>query len=256
LPHPGKAGPLTYNATGMAANTRHGRARGAAGALSPGRSVAWLTAPVLAAGLLLAACGGTPAGVGARFPYDAGQRVTIQGVVSDRAGARLDDLTVVLEASRMGVGVYPPGQRKREIVTGQTRTNDGGEFGLELGWNRRFNHFELVVGVPVATPQGETLQELVRTDITRRVRQGSPVAVPVTLEDTTFLTTLREFLASLTTAEEQRVYRETGKPDRVDRVRYPDRTETAWWYFRAGKVFRFLDGRLDKVEDFPPVTPP
>lgn len=234
----------------MAASPRPERARGAAPARRPGAAVLL----ALAFGLTAAGCAGAPP-VGARFPYDAGQTVNVQGVVSDRAGNAVDDVQVILEASRLGVGVYPPGQRKREIVTGSTRTNAKGEFGLQLGWNRRYNHFELVVGVPVASPQGEILQELARVDITRRLRQGSPVAVPVTLEDTAFLTTLREFLRGLRTQDEQRVYRETGQPDRVDRIKYPDRDESAWWYFRLGKVYRFRDGRLERVEDFAPVNP-
>jgi hypothetical protein len=208
-----------------------------------------------ATGALLAMGCASSRGLGDRFPYDAGQRVVVQGVVADGQGKALRDLQVVLEASRMGFGVYPPGERKREVVTGSTQTDREGEYGLELGWNPRFNHFELVVAVPVVSRGAETLQELSRQDITRRVRQGSPVAVPVTLQDTSFLTNLRTFLADVESADEQRVYRETGKPDRVDSVKYPDRTETAWWYFATGKVYRFRNGRLDKVEDFAPVRP-
>jgi hypothetical protein len=233
----------------MAASPRLERARGAAPARRPG------AAALIAAAIgLTAGCASAPV-VGASFPYDAGQTVTVQGVVTDGAGQRFDDLQVVLEASRVGVGVYPPGERKREIVTGSTRTDADGEFGLDLNWNDRYNHFEIVVGVEVATPQGETLQELVRLDITRRLKQGSPVAVPITLEDTRFLTTLREFLRGVDTADEQRVYRETGKPDRVDTIKYPDRDESAWWYFPLGKVYRFRDGNLERVEDFAPVSP-
>ena len=213
-------------------------------------------AVALAAGLAGSACAGTPRPrLGERFPYATGERVVVQGVVADAAGTPIDDLDVILEASNAGVGVYPPGRRKRQVTTGGTRTNARGEYALELTWNGRFDHFELVVGTPVSTPPGETLHELSRTDITRRVRQGTPVAVPVTLQDTTFLSNLRTFLASLQTADEKRVYRETGKPDRVDDVTFPDREETAWWYFRLGKVYRFDDGRLVKVEDFAPVEP-
>ena len=237
----------------MAAPLCPERAR-AAPARRSGAAVPLAASCLLALGLFAAGCAGAPP-VGSRFPYDPGQSVTVQGVVSDRAGNRIDDVQVILEASRLGVGVYPPGQRKREIVTGSTRTDADGEFGLQLGWNRRYNHFELVVGVPVASPQGEVLQELARVDITRRLKQGTPVAVPVTLEDTAFLTTLREFLRGLRTQDEQRVYRETGKPDRVDRIKYPDRDESAWWFFRLGKVYRFRDGKLERVEDFAPVNP-
>jgi hypothetical protein len=188
-------------------------------------------------------------------PYDPGQTVTVQGVVSDAKGRRLPDLRVTLEASRVGFAVYPFGTHKREVATGSSLTTPQGEFGLQFPWNKRFNHFELVVAVPVATPQGEDLQELWRNDITRRVLHGSPVAVPISIADTAFLDTLREFVGSLRTDEERRAYRQTGKPDRVDRTSYPDHLETAWWYFRAGKVFRFRDGHLEKVEEFAPVVP-
>jgi hypothetical protein len=190
-----------------------------------------------------------------RSPYDAGQQVTVQGVVRDGTGRPLPDLRVTLEASRTGFAVYPWGTQKREVATGSAQTTAGGEFGLQFPWNRRFNHFELLVTVPVATPQGEDQHVLWRNDITRRVLQGSPVAVPVALEDTKFLDTLRQFLASLRSDEERRAYRETGKPDRVDSTRVGDRLETAWWYFRAGRVYRFRDGRLEEVETFAPVEP-
>jgi hypothetical protein len=188
-------------------------------------------------------------------PYDSGQSVTVQGVVNDGGGRALGDLRVTLEASRLRFAVYPWGHHKREVVTGSAQTTARGEFGLQFPWNDRFNHFELVVGVPVSTPGGEELLELSRQDITRRVLQGSPVAVPVTLADTSFLDTLRSFLASLKTTEEHQAYREAGRPDRVDRVTYPDHLETAWWYFRQGKVYRFRDGHLEKVDTFAPVSP-
>jgi hypothetical protein len=190
-----------------------------------------------------------------RSPYEPGQQVTVQGVVRDAKGQPLGDLRVTLEASHTGFTVYPWGSRKREVATGSAQTTVAGDFGLQFPWNGRFNHFELVVAVPVATAQGEDQHELWRDDITRRVLQGSPVAVPVELADTAFLETLRQFLGSLRTDEERRTYRQVGRPDRVDQVSYPDRLETAWWYFRAGKVYRFRDGRLDTVEEFSPVQP-
>jgi hypothetical protein len=190
-----------------------------------------------------------------RSPYDAGQAVTVQGVVTDAKGRPLSDLRVTLEASRTGFSVYPFGKRKREVATGSALTTVRGEYGLQFPWNRRFNHFELVVSVPVATAQGEDLHELYRSDITRRIRQGSPVAVPIALRDTAFLETLRQFLGTLRTDEERRTYHQAGRPDRVDRNEQGTRVETAWWYFRTGKVYRFRDGRLEKVEDFSPVQP-
>jgi hypothetical protein len=155
----------------------------------------------------------------------------------------------------MGVGVYPPGQRKREIVTGQTRTNDGGEFGLELGWNRRFNHFELVVGVPVRKARQEQLVELAREDVTSRLQAGSPMVASMVVQkqNAEFVVKLRELLATIRSDDERRVYDEMGKPDKVERVQYPGRTEVSWWYFEAGRVYRFKDGRLEQVVPFEPV---
>jgi hypothetical protein len=190
-----------------------------------------------------------------RSVYALGQQVRVQGVVTDGKGRPLPELRVTLEASRTGYSVYPLGRAKREVATGSAQTTVTGEYGLQFPWNPRFNHFELVVAVPVATPQGEDQHELFRGDITRRVRQGSPVAVPIALQDTAFLDTLRQFLGSLRTEEERRTYHQVGRPDRVDRSTQGDHFKTAWWYFRTGKVYRFRDGRLEKVEDFAPVQP-
>jgi hypothetical protein len=205
-----------------------------------------LALPACASGHLLGA---------ASSPYSSGQAVTVQGTVADGGGRPLPDLKVTLEASRLGFSVYPWGTHKREVVTGSAQTSPRGDYGLEFPWNDLYNHFELVVAIPVATPQGDDLQELSRQDITRRVLQGSPVAIPVTLTDTAFLDTLRQFLASLKTAEEQKAYHQAGKPDRVDRTSYPDHVETAWWYFTQGKVYRFRDGHLESVDSFAPVQP-
>jgi hypothetical protein len=68
-----------------------------------------------------------------------------------------------------------------------------------------------------------------------------------------FVTKLRELLASIKSDDERRVYDEMGKPDKVERVVYPGRTEVSWWYFDAGRVYRFQDGRLEQVVPFEPV---
>jgi len=185
--------------------------------------------------------------------YSEGKPVLVQGIVSDKEGKPIRDVQVELEASRLGFSVYPWGERKRDVVTGTANTDAQGGYGLQFPWSRLYNHFELVVSIPVATPHGEDRQELRRIDISRRMGQGSPVAVPVMLEDTGFLDTLREFLASLRTEEEQSTYRDAGKPDRVDRTTFPDHVDTAWWYFEQGKVYRFRDGRLQTVDSFDPV---
>jgi hypothetical protein len=196
----------------------------------------------------------SPAGA-ARAPYETGETVRVNGVVTDAAGTPIGDLEIVIEAARLGLHLGPIGKAPKEVVRGATRTDASGQFALQWAWDPRFDRFELVVAVPVQGPGGPDLHVLSRTDITRRVLQGSPVAMPTILEDVSFLETLRAFLAELDTADERRVYAEMGRPDRVETTRYPGRTEVSWWYFEAGKVFRFEDGSLAGSRTFDPVRP-
>lgn len=192
---------------------------------------------------------------GARFPYDEGELVKVNGVVTDSAGEPIEDLEVVLEASRKGLSLRPFGMAKKEVARGSSRTTKSGEFGLEWKWRRRFNHFEVLVTLPVKEGDRDRLSVLRRIDITRRVKQGSPVAVPVTVEDRSTIDAYRSFMATLDSEDERRVHRELGRPDRIEEVRYPDRDEVSWWYFSEGKVYRFVDGELADVTDFDPVRP-
>ena len=194
-------------------------------------------------------------GDAARSPYEPGEKVRLTGVVTNASGEPIEDLEVVLEAARLGLHVGPFGKAPREVVRGSTRTDAKGQFSLQWNWNPRFDRYELIVAVPVQGPGGPDLHALSRTDITRRVLQGSPIAVPTVIEDTKFLETLRTFLASLDTADEKRVYGEMGRPAKVESIEYPDRVETSWWYFERGKVFRFVDGRLTGTDTFDPVEP-
>ena len=89
-----------------------------------------------------------------------------------------------------------------------------------------------------------------------RIEQGSPVIAPLTVTDPTFLDTFRSFVAGLDTADEQRVYEAQGRPDKVDTMELPDRVEESWWFFERGKVYRFIDGRLDQVDEFEGIDGP
>lgn len=205
--------------------------------------------------LLLSTLAGPSPTDAARFPYQEGERVELSGIVSDAAGAPLEGLTVVLEAARSGFRLKPFGRAPREIVRGSAETDAQGRFGLEWDWKRGFDRFALIVAVPVQEASGEKLHVLERMDVTRRVLQGSPVAVSPVVEDTVFLEKLRSFLAQLDTEDERSTYADMGRPDRVETVEYPDRVETSWWYFHAGKVFRFADGELIGTREFDPVEP-
>ncbi|HEY4588471.1 MAG TPA: hypothetical protein VII86_04560, partial [Thermoanaerobaculia bacterium] len=80
-----------------------------------------------------------------------------------------------------------------------------------------------------------------------------PAVVGVTVENRQFLDNLRQFLASIQTDDQRKVYQEMGKPDRVRNVQYPGYLESSWWYFEAGRVYRFRDGHLEQVTPFDPV---
>ena len=190
----------------------------------------------------------------ARFAQ--GERVQITGAVSDPQGRPLPGVRVSLEVTRTYFSVRQLRRTQTEEVRRVTAVTDaGGQFTLTWPWDSYFNHFELVVGVPVRKARQEQLVELAREDVTRRLQGGSPVVVSLVVQkqNAEFVTKLRELLASIRSDDERRVYDEMGKPDKVERVQYPGRTEVSWWYFEAGRVYRFKDGRLDQVVPFEPV---
>jgi hypothetical protein len=186
--------------------------------------------------------------------YDQGQRVQVTGIVSDAQGQPIQDVRVVLEVSR---SYFSLRQLRRaedpDIRRVSATTNAAGEYTLNWPWDSYFNHFELVVGVPVHTAKGEKVEEISRQDVTRRVDAGSPAVVAVTLQNRQFLDNFRQFLASIRTDDQRKVYQEMGRPDRIRNVQYPGYLESSWWYFESGKVYRFHDGRLEQVVPFDPV---
>ena len=213
--------------------------------------------PVLAAlaGLLcLLAAGMLTMPAAAAAHYDQGQRIQVTGLVADSQGQPLQGIRVVLEVSRTYFSIRNLRRTADPDVRRVSATTDArGNYTLEWPWDSYFNHFEVVAGVPVHTRTGETVQELARQEITRRVEAGSPAVVAVTIENRVFLDNLRQFLASIQTDDQRKVYQEMGKPDRVRNVRYPGYLESSWWYFEAGRVYRFRDGRLEQVTPFDPV---
>lgn len=205
--------------------------------------------PLLAAAL--AVCLAAPAAEAG--PYRDGDPVVVTGLVTDRDGAPLADLRVVLEVSRTTFNLLELRRTQRETTRVAARTDANGEYTVRWPWDRFYNTFELLVGVPVRRADGDGLSVFERVDITRRVLQGSPAVVTVTVEDTERLARLREFLDTIRSADQRRTYQDMGQPDRVQTVAYPDRREVSWWYFGAGRVYRFRDGELERVDRFEPV---
>ncbi|HEY4575873.1 MAG TPA: carboxypeptidase-like regulatory domain-containing protein [Thermoanaerobaculia bacterium] len=214
-------------------------------------------APILAAltGLLcLLAAFLTPRPAMAAAHYDQGQRIQVTGVVADAQGQPIQDLRVVLEVSRTYFSMKSFSRTAEPDVRRVSAVTDArGNYTLEWPWDSYFNHFELVAGVPVRTRAGDTVQELARQEITRRVEAGSPAVVAVTIDNRQFIDNFRQFLASIKTDDQHKVYQEMGRPDRIRNVQYPTYLESSWWYFEAGRVYRFRDGHLEQVTPFDPV---
>lgn len=190
----------------------------------------------------------------ARFAQ--GERVQITGAVSDPQGRPLSDVRVSLEVTRTYFSVRQLRRTQTEEIRRVTAVTDAsGQFNLTWPWDSYFNHFELVVGVPVRKARQEQLVELAREDVTSRLQAGSPMVASLVVQkqNAEFVVKLRELLATIRSDDERRVYDEMGKPDKVERVQYPGRTEVSWWYFEAGRVYRFKDGRLEQVVPFEPV---
>ncbi len=188
--------------------------------------------------------------------YRKGQTVVIEGRVSDAAGAPVAEVAVLLELSRSSFRLLKLGQEKQpDTLTLPTATAADGAFAFDWQWDGHHNTFELAVGLPVAR-DGQTAYEIfLRRDITEQVKKGSPVVVPLVLEDSGALLWLRDFLSRLGSDDERRIYREMGRPDRVDRGEAARPGEESWWYFAAGKVYRLRDGALEQVVHFDPIEP-
>ena len=205
----------------------------------------WLLGLLVAGSLTTAA---------AAVRYDQGQRIQVTGVVTDSQGQPINNLRVVLEVSRNYFSMRELRRTAGKDVRRVSAITDArGNYTVEWPWDSYFNHFELVAGIPVRTKTGETVQELARQDVTRRVDEGTPAVVGITVENRQFLDNVRQFLASIKTDDQRKIYQEMGKPDRIRNVQYPSHLESSWWYFESGRVYRFRDGRLEQITPFDPV---
>jgi hypothetical protein len=180
-----------------------------------------------------------------------GTRVT--GRLADGRGEPVAGLEVALEGSRTRFDLrtlsrVPVETRRVTAVAGEH-----GEFTLDWPDDEGFDRLEVVAGFRVRKSGGERFVELARSDLSRRLRQGSPIVATLEIADTRLLEAVRAFLASLRTDDERRTYEELGKPDSIEVVRGPGWVETTWWYFSAGRACRFRDGRRLEVRAFDPV---
>ena len=81
------------------------------------------------------------------------------------------------------------------------------------------------------------------------------LTVDVAVADTGFLVRYRNFVAGLDSEDERQVYAQMGIPAKIDRITLATHEEVTWWYFEAGKAYRFKGGALAESFRFEPVAP-
>lgn len=188
-------------------------------------------------------------------PYVEGDYIEITGTVADASGVPIPDVHVIFRAAKKSFSISQFGTATRDEVRQQTETDPHGQFSFRWRWVDYYNRYDILVVIPRRSAAGDSFDILSHLDISKRIRKGSPVVVALTVEEGEFLDNLRDFLASIETEDEKRIYDEMGNPDRVQRIEHPTHDEISWWYFQAGKAYRFRNGELQQVVHFDPVTP-
>lgn len=193
-----------------------------------------------------------PAPADAAQRFRDGDRVEVTGLVTDTDGRPLPGVRVVLEAARTQFDFRQFRRVKKDTTRLTALTDERGAYRLSWPWNGYYDVYELLVGVPVRKPKGESLHVLERVELSRRLKPDAPAIATVVVEDAEFVRTLREFVDSIDSDDERRVYREQGKPDRVEATTGAA-DEASWWYFESGTVYRFRGGALVSTDRFDPV---
>lgn len=211
------------------------------------------SAPRLLALAALLALATAPAAEARKSKIARGTEMRLSGVVTGPDGTVVGDVRVMLESSTWEFRVLKMRRERQETHWLATRSNARGEYTLRWPWSGDHNRFFLVVAVPMRNAEGDYMHELLREEITERVQLGSPVVVPLVLPELDVLTAFRAFEAELDSDDEKEIYQREGRPDRVHTAPGPEGSETTWWYFEAGKLYRFRDGDLVTTEPFDPV---
>jgi len=185
--------------------------------------------------------------------YEEGERVEVTGLVTTPAGEPIEGVYVTLELSRKAFDVRKFRRTTGKVFKVSDRTGTDGQYTIAFPWDDYYNRFELVAGIMVRGEDGDEMVELERLDVKDRIERASPAVAPMVIGRYQLIETFRAFLATVDTDDEREVYEDHGRPDRVKTTDFSDRQEASWWYFELGKVYRFVDGVLTKVEDFDPV---
>jgi len=182
--------------------------------------------------------------------------VAISGRIADAAGQPLSGVEVVLEAYHRKLDLRRMKRRDVDLLRVVATTDKDGRYQLEWARNDHYQIFHLATALPVRRQGRDELDVFSRLEISAEMRGGSSLRRDLTVEDAETMRWLQRFLAGMTSAAEQRVYQEMGRPDRIDAAADSTSDESAWWYFAAGKVYRFKGGEFDQVIEFEPIQGP
>ena len=203
-----------------------------------------------AAALLLALLA-VPA-VEARPAHRQGDTVPIAGHVLDKDGKPLAGVAIVLEVSRTAFSLRSLQQESGSVLRLPSKTDANGYFRFDWTWQRHYNVFQLTVGLEVQYGDRPGFEVVHRHDLSAAIAETAPSDLKLTVTETGYLNWLHKLLAGQATEGELKLYRENGRPGRIDD--YGD-GKSAWWYFEAGKVYRLASGVLEQVQDFTPILP-
>lgn len=184
-----------------------------------------------------------------------GDTVRFAGRVTGPDGAPMAGVDVAIEGWKTGVDLRGLSLERENRTRVTAKSGENGEYAIDWTWSDEHRKFAAVAFFPYPGVGGQDEHELARVELTKAVKEGSPVVadLAVAQKGLDFIARLREFEAALATDDEKAVYAELGLPEKVDRTPVGDSIETAWWYFKHGRVCRFRDGVKTEVQTFPPI---
>ena len=203
------------------------------------------TATAFALVLLAVSVGGSTA-ASAKSPYRRGEKLQISGTVVDGNGEPVAGVDVVLVAAKrqFAIGSFRRDDSAEATLDGAS--DDSGRFALDWTWNRYYNAFRIEAVIRLGGEDGATVDYVVGSlDVTSAVKSRGVTGLELTIDRMNTLANGRAFLASLESDDLRSIYKDMGKPDRVDRLELAKGVEVAWWYFERGRSYHFLDGELE-----------
>ena len=182
-----------------------------------------------------------------------GTPMAVGGRVLDTDRTPISRIVVLLEAAR-GVTNDEGKTELTDRLQLPTTTDDDGTFAFEWRWDPFYDKFHLAAALPIRQGGHQTFEVLYRKEISEAMPLGGIVNEELMLPESAELVWLRRVLAPGAAEDERRIFEELGRPDRYDSPKR-DGESSAWWYFTSGRVYRFLEGRLEQVQHFDPIPP-